>query len=67
MLLNDRWDGIIWYFEAYLASNSYNREAQILLQNSLSDTMPRFYLAARKDLNHFVFQSMKIDGFGVRH
>ena len=60
--LSRRWDGIINFFEPYLDSNSYNVAAETALKAYLKSNVPRFLLWARKDVNHFVFESVLLKG-----
>jgi hypothetical protein len=60
--LRQPWDGILNFFEPYLPSNSYNPTVQLLLEEHLRASMPGLLLAARKDVNHFVFESLRLNG-----
>lgn len=61
-LLQQEWQGILNFFEPYLESCSYNQEAQKLICNYLAKSPAPFQIAARRDLNHFVFESVLIRG-----
>ncbi len=60
--LKEPWDGILHFFEPYLPSNSYNPSLQPLLEALLGANMPPFFLCARKDINHFVFETLRLNG-----
>ncbi|MBA3994973.1 MAG: hypothetical protein C0469_15750, partial [Cyanobacteria bacterium DS2.3.42] len=59
--LEKQWNGIINFFEPYLPENSYNLEIQARLRERLVSLTPSIYVQARKDVNHYVFESIKIE------
>ncbi len=59
--LNQKWDGILNFFEPYLPSNSYNTVIESALAHYLHKNFPPFYLWARKDINHFTFETVIIE------
>lgn len=61
--LSHKWDGILNFFEPYLPSNSYNTTIESILVNHLRENFPPFYLWAKKDINHFTFESVIINGY----
>lgn len=60
--LSEQWDGVIVFFEPYLATSSYNIAAQGLLQKYMEANDPPLFLWARKDVNWFVFESLVVNG-----
>ncbi len=60
--LTRHWHGIIDFFEPYLPSNSYNCAVEIELKKHLEGNIPPFYIWARKDLNHYVIESVLLNG-----
>ncbi len=60
--LKNNWDGIVNFFEPYLPSNSYNPLVQTALQEQLEKSKPSLNICARKGVNHFVFESVLLNG-----
>lgn len=71
-LMDQRWDGVIDFFEPYLSANSYNVRAHELISSHVRMHHPHFFIWARKNVNHFVYESVSIGGkefaseFGVK-
>lgn len=59
--LEKPWNGIINFFEPYLPENSYNLEIQTRLKKRIVAHEPTILVHARKDVNHYVFESIKIE------
>ncbi len=56
------WDGIVDFFEPYLPSISYNVAVEGALKKRLEEGPPPFYLWARKNINHYVIESLLLNG-----
>lgn len=60
--LAKQWGGLVNFFEPYLPSNSYNLEIQDALSSYLELYEPPICIRARKSINHFVYESVVING-----
>lgn len=61
-LVETDWTGIINFFDPYLASNCYNPRIQLALKRKLEKSKPPLFVLSRKDINHFVYESVMLHG-----